>query len=77
MESITGKIELTPSGKGKSAHLVAVLELTGERLALLVEEAARRSGAIQRNQRAIKNGSPASAALLFHGPLQLLRRHAH
>jgi hypothetical protein len=40
MESITGKIELVPAKKSRpQPHLVAKLELTGERLALLMQQA--------------------------------------
>jgi DNA-binding FrmR family transcriptional regulator len=37
MEALTGKIELVPAKKARKAHLVAKLELTGERLALLMQ----------------------------------------
>lgn len=40
MEKLTGKIELNPSKGKRDPHLVATLELTGEHLALLAQEAA-------------------------------------
>ena len=41
LEKLTGKIELNPSKGRRNTHLVATLELSGERLALLAEEAAK------------------------------------
>ena len=52
MESITGKIELVPAQRARQPHLVAKLELTGERLALLMQRAV--SEQPQQNQEAIK-----------------------
>jgi site-specific DNA recombinase len=52
MESITGKIELVPAQRARQPHLVAKLELTGERLALLMQRAV--SDQPQQNQEAIK-----------------------
>ena len=52
MEKLTGKIELKPGGTKPNPHLVATLELTGERLALLAEEAA--TSRTKQKQRAIK-----------------------
>jgi DNA invertase Pin-like site-specific DNA recombinase len=52
MEAITGKIELVPAKKARQPHLVAKLELTGERLALLMQQAA--VGKVQQKQAAIK-----------------------
>lgn len=40
LEMLTGKIELNPSNSNRGSHPVAKLELTGERLALLAQEAA-------------------------------------
>jgi hypothetical protein len=52
MEALTGKIELVPAKKARKAHLVAKLELTGERLALLMQQAA--VGKVPQKQAAIK-----------------------
>jgi hypothetical protein len=52
LEAITGKIELVPAKKAREPHLVAKLELTGERLALLMQQAAM--GNVQQKQQAIK-----------------------
>jgi hypothetical protein len=52
MEKLAGKLELTPTSNGRKRYLVAKLELTGERLELLAQEAAKNKG--QQKQQAIK-----------------------
>ena len=63
MEALTGKIELVPAKKARKAHLVAKLELTGERLALLMQQAA--AGKVPQKQVAIKMVAGAGYVRIF------------
>lgn len=61
--AITGKIELLLAKKARERHFVAKLELTGERLALLMQQAA--TGKVQQKQGTLKDGS--GGALWYFG----------